>query len=166
MKNINGIARKMDALGRVCVPVEMRKLCNMHPGDFVEMSVNDGGVQLKRYIETDERLTMLNELLRLASLAVGKAIFLLRGKVILASSVPLSEWAEWHAYLQHIADTQYVDRAFQAIGVAGHYCMVSRPTADLIIAVPGKNLLDFKERKVLERCVHLICTAENRYFHA
>ena len=43
-----GIARKVDELGRIVLPVEMRRLFGIRPGDEMEISVDGGGIQLRK----------------------------------------------------------------------------------------------------------------------
>jgi transcriptional pleiotropic regulator of transition state genes len=46
--NATGIARKVDDLGRIVLPVEMRRLFGIRPGDEMEISVDGGGIQLRK----------------------------------------------------------------------------------------------------------------------
>lgn len=46
--NATGIARKVDELGRIVLPVEMRRLFGIRPGDEMEISVDGGGIQLRK----------------------------------------------------------------------------------------------------------------------
>lgn len=45
----SGIIRKFDALGRVVVPHEIRKLLHLHEGDAMEISVAGNGIRLNKY---------------------------------------------------------------------------------------------------------------------
>jgi transcriptional pleiotropic regulator of transition state genes len=44
----NGVARKVDSLGRVVVPVEMRKALRIEIGDLVMMSMDGDRVVLEK----------------------------------------------------------------------------------------------------------------------
>lgn len=45
-----GIIRRIDDLGRVAIPKEIRRTCNIREGDPLEIFVQeDGGVTLKKY---------------------------------------------------------------------------------------------------------------------
>ena len=46
-----GMARKVDDLGRIVLPVEMRRMFGIRPGDELEIAV-DGGAILLRTIES------------------------------------------------------------------------------------------------------------------
>lgn len=56
MKTVNsGIYRRMDDLGRVVIPKEMRKMVNIKEGDFFEIGVANGCLILETYTgEIDE----------------------------------------------------------------------------------------------------------------
>jgi transcriptional pleiotropic regulator of transition state genes len=43
-----GMARKVDDLGRIVLPVETRRLFGIQPGDALEISVLDGSIMLKK----------------------------------------------------------------------------------------------------------------------
>ena len=43
-----GMARKVDDLGRIVLPVELRRLFDIKPGDELEISVDEGAVLLRK----------------------------------------------------------------------------------------------------------------------
>ena len=43
-----GIVRRIDELGRIVIPKEMRKTMRLQVGDEMEISANDEGLTLKR----------------------------------------------------------------------------------------------------------------------
>ncbi|HMC43687.1 MAG TPA: AbrB/MazE/SpoVT family DNA-binding domain-containing protein [Acidimicrobiales bacterium] len=47
----SGVARRIDHLGRIVVPVELRRLFGIEPGDELEISVRDGAITLVK-VET------------------------------------------------------------------------------------------------------------------
>lgn len=47
MKSL-GMARKVDDLGRIVLPVELRRLFGIKPGDELEISVDEGAVLLRK----------------------------------------------------------------------------------------------------------------------
>lgn len=49
-----GIVRRMDDLGRICIPRDLRKMANVKEGDPFEIFVEDGTILLKLY-NPDER---------------------------------------------------------------------------------------------------------------
>jgi AbrB family transcriptional regulator, transcriptional pleiotropic regulator of transition state genes len=47
-----GMARKVDDLGRIVLPVETRRLFGIQPGDALEISVLDGSIMLRKLEQT------------------------------------------------------------------------------------------------------------------
>ena len=48
-----GIVRRVDDLGRVVIPKEIRRACNIHEGDPLEIFIDeDGAVVFRKYITT------------------------------------------------------------------------------------------------------------------
>lgn len=45
-----GIVRRVDDLGRVAIPKEIRRTCNIREGDPLEIFLEDGGVVFKKYL--------------------------------------------------------------------------------------------------------------------
>lgn len=44
-----GIVRKLDNLGRVVVPMEMRRVLDMEPGDPIEIQLIDGRIVVSKH---------------------------------------------------------------------------------------------------------------------
>ena len=44
-----GIVRRIDDLGRVVIPKEIRRTCNIREGDPLEIFLQDGAVVFKKY---------------------------------------------------------------------------------------------------------------------
>lgn len=47
-----GIVRRIDDLGRVVIPKEIRRTCNIREGDPLEIFLQDDGVVFRKYIPT------------------------------------------------------------------------------------------------------------------
>lgn len=45
-----GIVRRMDDLGRIVIPKEVRRTMNIREGDPIEIYLDNGGILLKKYI--------------------------------------------------------------------------------------------------------------------
>lgn len=43
-----GMARKVDDLGRIVLPVEMRRMFGIRPGDELEIAVDSGSIMLRK----------------------------------------------------------------------------------------------------------------------
>jgi len=48
-----GIVRKVDELGRIVLPIELRKTLGVDRGDSMEIFVDEDGVVLKKYEPSD-----------------------------------------------------------------------------------------------------------------
>lgn len=56
-----GIIRRIDDLGRVVIPKEIRRNCNIREGEPLEIFLQDGGVVFKKY-NPDYREELTNTL--------------------------------------------------------------------------------------------------------
>lgn len=65
MERKTGIVRRIDDLGRVVIPKEIRRKLNIHEGDPLEITyTNDGGVFFRKYLTDEEkRKNWVNEML-------------------------------------------------------------------------------------------------------
>ncbi len=57
-----GIVRKVDDLGRVVLPIELRRNLGIGIGDPLEIFVENNAIILKRYDAVDDLLAMANRL--------------------------------------------------------------------------------------------------------
>lgn len=57
-----GIVRKIDHLGRIVIPKEVRDTNGWDSGQSMEMFMNDGGITLKPYGSTQEKESILTQL--------------------------------------------------------------------------------------------------------
>jgi len=48
-----GIVRRIDDLGRIVIPKEIRRTFNIQEGDPLEIGVNDQEIILRKYVPTD-----------------------------------------------------------------------------------------------------------------
>ena len=62
-----GIVRRIDDLGRIVIPKDIRRLYGLHEGDPMEIFADDGAIIFKRY-------SMLNKVDRDVAIAAVKAI--------------------------------------------------------------------------------------------
>ena len=58
-----GIVRKLDGLGRIVLPIELRRAYGMEPGTAIEVFTDDEGFILRKYQPSnrDENITKLKE---------------------------------------------------------------------------------------------------------
>lgn len=58
-----GIVRKLDGLGRIVLPIELRRAYDMEPGTAIEVFTDDEGFILRKYQPSnrDENIAKLKE---------------------------------------------------------------------------------------------------------
>lgn len=49
-----GNVRRIDSLGRVVIPIEIRRLLNLHDDTLVEMYIHGDSMILRRYVPTEK----------------------------------------------------------------------------------------------------------------
>ena len=59
---MKGFIRKIDKLGRICLPVELRRRENLQTDDKVEMIVTDDGLLMQKYEEGDKLMAAMSRL--------------------------------------------------------------------------------------------------------
>jgi AbrB family looped-hinge helix DNA binding protein len=59
-----GIVRRIDALGRIVIPVETRRTMNIHDGDALEMFTESEYLCLKKYERYSSHKEILDQLIK------------------------------------------------------------------------------------------------------
>lgn len=59
---MKGFIRKIDKLGRICLPIEFRRRENLQTDDKVEMIVTDDGLLMKKYEGADQTAAAMRRL--------------------------------------------------------------------------------------------------------
>lgn len=59
---MKGFIRKIDKLGRICLPIEFRRRERLQTNDQVEMIVTDDGLLMRRYEGTDQTMDAIRRL--------------------------------------------------------------------------------------------------------
>lgn len=52
---VTGIIRRIDDLGRIVIPKELRRALKIREGDALEMYIDDEAVILKKYVPENEK---------------------------------------------------------------------------------------------------------------
>ena len=99
-----GIVRRIDELGRIVIPKEMRKTMRLQVGDEMEISANDEGLTLKRYTGFQSVLPSLKALAKALASATGKDVLILS-----ASEVVLCEGIKSFALSQRRSPTLFAE---------------------------------------------------------
>ncbi len=85
---LTGIIRKIDDLGRIVVPKEIRRKVKVNEGDQVEISLSkDGVINIKKYLPLGDKFGLLEDLVNSLSKNIGfKIVVTDKEKVIIDSS--------------------------------------------------------------------------------
>ncbi len=68
-----GIVRKVDELGRIVLPIELRRSMNIDIKDSMEIFVDDGSIVLKKYEPADIFTGSMEELIEYKGKKISKA---------------------------------------------------------------------------------------------
>lgn len=60
--NSKGTVRKIDDLGRICLPSDARKILGIECGDKIEMIVDNGSIILNPYCVDDEMMGLVERM--------------------------------------------------------------------------------------------------------
>ena len=86
----NGIMRKIDELGRVVIPVEIRKYLNIKNGENIEFTIDNDVILLQKKSSSKQNLKVLEDIERvLCSVIDGDYIITDRDKVLFSSNKEL-----------------------------------------------------------------------------
>ncbi len=70
----SGIIRKIDELGRIVLPKELRKMLNINPGDDFEITIDDSIIKLKRYSRLENFEENINSIINCFSFVTKYSI--------------------------------------------------------------------------------------------
>lgn len=88
--NSSGISRRIDELGRIVIPVEIRRKLNIKEGENLEINVLDNSINLKKMSVIDNYKNIIEELGNtLRSVVKGHIIFTNREKNIYSTDTEL-----------------------------------------------------------------------------
>ena len=78
-----GVIKKMDDLGRIVIPKEMRRILNIHDGEILELYVNDDNLILKKHSSFEGNVNKIKRLIDLYdSLDICKIVVVDKEEVI------------------------------------------------------------------------------------
>ncbi|MBR5662087.1 MAG: AbrB/MazE/SpoVT family DNA-binding domain-containing protein [Bacilli bacterium] len=88
--NTKGIIRRIDELGRVVIPVEIRKYLNINEGENIEFTINNDVILLQKKSTSKQNIKVLEDIDRtLSSVIDGEYIITDREKVLYSSNKSL-----------------------------------------------------------------------------
>jgi AbrB family transcriptional regulator (stage V sporulation protein T) len=77
-----GIVRRIDDLGRIVIPKEVRKVNGWNAGTPVEMFATDEGIMVREYKTNVEKESLLNDLYEVYQTTENEAAYDIIGKAI------------------------------------------------------------------------------------
>lgn len=81
---MSGIIRRIDELGRIVLPKEMRKILKISTGDALEVSLENGEVLIKKYLPLSKNTAEIEDFLKTLSTVTSKSVIITdRQQVIL-----------------------------------------------------------------------------------
>ncbi len=133
-----GIVRRIDDLGRVVIPKEIRRTMRIREGDPLEIFTNsDGEVVFKKYSPMGELGTFAAQYADVMSRALGQAVLICdRDRVIAAAGLPKKELLERpvSASLEVLMEERHTHVAHP--GESEHLSATTDPERPLGVAVP------------------------------
>lgn len=125
-----GVVRRMDDLGRIVIPKEIRNLLNIKNGELLSIIVNDDNIILKKENESLDIYNIIENLVNIyESLYEDVIIFTDREKVISYGNVDLIDYSlddmhnyisEFDQYISEIKETKTIGK----LTIEGYYLIV------------------------------------------
>lgn len=102
--NSSGIIRKVDDLGRIVIPIEIRKNLNIRVGENLEFLFNEDSIILKKRSLTKQYIGLMNDIEKsLSSIIDGEYIITDREKIIFSSNHNLMNVALDYNILKYLS---------------------------------------------------------------
>ncbi len=101
-----GMVRRVDSLGRIVIPKEIRKVLKIKENEQVEINVQDDSIVLNRYSDLDEYDISLNNLIKCIEDVYDKHFILTNLNKIVLTSNKYKEYQglELSPYLNNVLD--------------------------------------------------------------
>ena len=81
----NGIVRRIDGLGRIVIPIHMRKELNLFENDNVELLIEDKEIKIRKYTSLNGSGEIFSKITESIYKAIGGTIIIVDEEQILAS---------------------------------------------------------------------------------
>lgn len=83
-----GIVRKIDELGRIVLPKELRKSLNINSGDDFQISINENKIILEKYSKLESFEDKINDIINcFVSVTNYKIYFVINNKIINSNEI-------------------------------------------------------------------------------
>ena len=87
-----GIVRRVDELGRIVLPIELRRSLNINERDTLEIFVDDEKIILKKYEPADIFTGSMDDLIEYMGKKISKESILVMARI---ANLKISEWFWW-----------------------------------------------------------------------
>lgn len=85
-----GIIRRIDELGRIVLPKEIRKLLNLSTGDALEIYLENGVVKMQKYLPLSKNLSEIENIANGVLNAINKSVVITDSERVLVANGSLS----------------------------------------------------------------------------
>lgn len=86
-----GVVRRIDDLGRIVIPKEIRRNFKINEGDSIEIFVDSNGIVLKKYSLLDDMVEISEDLVDVVFKVYGKNMIITDKEKVIASSKEISK---------------------------------------------------------------------------
>lgn len=71
-----GIIRRIDELGRIVLPKELRKILNLNTGDALEISLSANVINVKKYLPLSKNINEITEIAKILNKSTNKSVII------------------------------------------------------------------------------------------
>ena len=114
MKIITGLPRKIDRLGRVVIPSELREILDFQENDDVEIFIEDGILKARKYVrETYSLLNLLDRLIRVIEEQTGTRLFIIDKYEIIVGKYNFGSAKKLYAMIENYRKEECLNKSEQ-----------------------------------------------------
>lgn len=86
-----GIVRRIDDLGRIVIPKEIRKNLKIRDGDSLEIFTNESSIVLKKFSLMDDMISIANKLVVITNKFINAKVLITNDDMVIACSSDLKD---------------------------------------------------------------------------
>ena len=92
MDTLSGIVRRIDDLGRIVIPKEMRRKVKIEEGDQVEITLrNDGKIEINKYLPLGDKFDVMEKLATSLSKSIGYKVLITDKEKVIVDTTKTKE---------------------------------------------------------------------------
>ena len=92
MDTLSGIVRRIDDLGRIVIPKEMRRKVKIEEGDQVEITLrNDGKIDINKYLPLGDKFDVMEKLATSLSKSIGYKVLITDKEKVIVDTTKTKE---------------------------------------------------------------------------